>query len=210
MLPTLATRAVTVAPSVTRWCRPPPARPVEQVGVLVGPGLRRVEEESAGVADAWRAPGTTVAVTPVATSRDVAEAFARPGIVHVAAHGTHEEQNPMFSSLRMADGPVFVHEIPRAAATHAVLSACDVGQSRVYPGDEPLGLTAALLALGVGSVVAAVSPLPDDVAADALARYHRALAGGEAAAEALARVRTEVPGSEVLCLYGADWRAGNV
>lgn len=205
MLPTLAERAVTVAPSVTRWCRPAPTRRVDEVSVLVGPGLRRVEEESAAVADAWRGAGATVALTPLATSRDVAAAFARPGLVHVAAHGSHEEQNPLFSSLRMADGPVFVHEIPHAAASHAVLSACDVGQSRVYPGDEPLGLTAALLALGVGSVVAAVSPLPDGVAADALAHYHRSLARGATASEALAAVRADVPGSEVLCLYGADW-----
>jgi len=108
----------------------------------------------------------------------------------------------------MSDGPVFAHEFPRPiAAEHVVLSACDVGQSRVQPGDEPLGLTAALLGLGVRAVVASVAPVRDAVAAEALAEYHRQLAGGVDAAAALAHVVAGWPAAGAFCLYGSDWRA---
>jgi CHAT domain-containing protein len=129
-------------------------------------------------------------------------------VVHVAAHGTHERQNPYFSSLLLADGPLFAHELPRPVTSeHVVLSACDVGQADLRPGDEPLGLTSALLALGVGSVVAAVAPVPDEVAAAAMVDYHRLLAGGRGAAEALSATITAHPGARAFNLYGADWAA---
>ncbi len=207
LLPGLAPRALTVAGSVTRWARTDPRSVRPQVRVLTGPGVPGAAGEAQAVAARWHGAASAVEVTDGATSADLLAAFARAGVVHVAAHGTHEEQNPMFSSLRMSDGPAYVHELGSVAAGHAVLSACDVGQSAVSPGDEPLGLSAALLALGVGSVVASVSPLPDEVASEAMAAYHRMVAGGESAARALARTRAEVPGAQVLCLYGADWSA---
>ncbi|MGN0065400.1 MAG: CHAT domain-containing protein, partial [Nocardioides sp.] len=208
LLPSLAPRALTVAPSVTRWAGAESVSARPEVTVVTGPGVPGATGEAKEVAAAWEGAAGTVQVAEGATSQDLVEAFAGPGVVHVAAHGTHEDQNPLFSSLRMSDGPAYVHELGSVASGHAVLSACDVGQSQVSAGDEPLGLTAALLALGVGSVVASVSPLPDEVAAEAMAGYHRLLAGGESAARALARTRAAVPGAEVLCLYGADWSAG--
>jgi CHAT domain-containing protein len=126
----------------------------------------------------------------------------------VAAHGTHQRQNPYFSSLQLGDGPVFAHELPRpVASSHVVLSACDVGQSDLRPGDEPLGLTAALLSLGVRSVVAAVAPVPDAVAEVAMVDYHRQLADGIPASAALAHTVVRHPGARAFCLYGSDWRA---
>ena len=125
----------------------------------------------------------------------------------MAAHGSHEVQSPFFSSLHMADGPVFAHELPRPIASqHVVLSACDVGQSEVRPGDEPLGLTAALMSLGVQSVVAPVAPVQDAVAEHAMVGYHSRLASGMSASRALAESITEHPGAGAFCLFGADWR----
>jgi CHAT domain-containing protein len=80
-----------------------------------------------------------------------------------------------------------------------------VGRSDLRPGDEPLGLTAALLALGARSVVGAVAPVLDAVAADAMASYHRHLAAGQSAASALAMVVEEEPRAGAFCLYGTDW-----
>jgi CHAT domain-containing protein len=74
----------------------------------------------------------------------------------VAAHGVHQPENPLFSSIRMVDGPVFAHELEQAARApeHVVLSACEVGLATIRPGDEPLGLASVLLHLGTRSVVA--------------------------------------------------------
>lgn len=212
MLPGLAGRPVTVAPSVTRWSTPllAPAtasdRPLS-VTALTGPGLARAAAESAGVARVWEAAGAAASEHGSATARSVREALGSGGVVHVAAHGTHEPQSPWFSSLHMADGPVFAHELPRpATAPHVVLSACDVGRLDPRPGDEPLGLTAALLGLGVRSVVAPVAPVSDAAAAEAMVAYHRELAAGRSASEALARTLSEHPRAGAFCLYGTDWR----
>ncbi|MCB0911834.1 MAG: CHAT domain-containing protein, partial [Propionibacteriaceae bacterium] len=125
----------------------------------------------------------------------------------VAAHGVHQPASPLFSSLRMADGDVFAHELPtgEVRAGHVVLSSCDVGTSQVRPGDEPLGLAHTLLSLGVGSVVAAVAPVPDDETAQVMADYHAALARGLASDEALAAAGA---GSAFVVL-GSAWRAAD-
>ena len=84
-------------------------------------------------------------------------------IAHVAAHGVHQTENPLFSSLRLADGPLFAHELDQTARTpdHVVLSACELGLATVRPGDEALGLTSVLLHLGTRSVVAGVARVGD-------------------------------------------------
>ncbi len=220
MLPTLTGRPVTVSPSVTRWSSPLPARGADEAvrtSALAGPGLRRAAAEVSGVLAAWSADGVGAVregggrphLHEHAGSSDVRTALSDATVVHVAAHGTHQEESPFFSSLHMADGPVFAHELPHpVGAEHVVLSACDVGRSDLRPGDEPLGLTAALLALGVHSVVAAVAPVQDSVAEVAMVSYHRHLADGIPASRALARAITEHPDAGAFCLYGADWTRG--
>jgi len=209
LLPSLRGVPVTVAPSATRWHRPPPARGHERfLAALAGPGLARSLEEVDQVRRTWGPRDASASGPGPATAADVVGALSSARLVHLAAHGLHEHQSPLFSSLVMSDGPVFAHEFPRPiAAEHVVLSACDVGQSRVQPGDEPLGLTAALLGLGVRAVVASVAPVRDAVAAEALAEYHRQLAGGVDAAAALAHVVAGWPAAGAFCLYGSDWRA---
>jgi len=107
--------------------------------------------------------------------------------VHVAAHGTHVTQNPLFSSLRLADGPLFAYELEAPnVPLHVVLSACELGQVTVRPGEEALGLTSVLLQLGVRCVVAGVADVNDDLAAEVMLDYHRQLASGSDTAAALA------------------------
>ena len=125
--------------------------------------------------------------------------MARGSVVHVAAHGVHQTENPLFSSLRLADGPMFAHEMDQTARTpeHVVLSACELGLATVRPGDEALGLTSVLLHLGTRSVVAGVARVGDDLAAETMIAYHERLASGQDSAAALADAtsasRTPVP-----------------
>ena len=226
LLPSLAGRPVTVAPSLTRWVRgsargdtaPDDPAGLSPVAALYGPGLARTGPEIRAVRAAWvdggeRSGDVAASDHPdeapaPASSDDVIRALGSARVVHLAAHGTHEAQSPLFSSVQMADGPVFAHEFPRpVAAEHVALSACDVGQFSTRAGDEPLGLATALLSLGATSVLAAVAPVADHVAADAMVAYHRVLATGEDAATAWSRAVVEHPGAGVFCLYGSDWRA---
>ncbi|GGB77112.1 hypothetical protein N798_10540 [Knoellia flava TL1] len=228
-LPTLREHPVVAAPSATAWVRRPVTASADPtIGALWGPGLPRAREEVRAVAEAWGRhtgdgsgvrprstastvqtgeAGAAVVAEGAAVTADVRSALATASVVHLAAHGHHVDQSPLFSSLDLADGPVFAHELRAPlAAELVVLSACDVGRSRGRPGDEPLGLAAALLGLGVQCVVAATNPVHDDVAAAAMVDLHRRLAVGVDVASALRLTAQAVPGAEAFCAYGSTWQ----
>jgi len=197
LLPSLAGVPFTVASSLTSFARradgpddvgaPAGKRDPARVHVSVGPSLRRASGEASAVAQAW-ADHADVTVAQPSVARGLVEAMGVDDVVHVAAHGTHQVQSPLFSSVHLHDGPVFAHELQAAGvrARHVVLSACEVGSATFRPGEEQLGLAAAVLSLGARSAVAAVSPVPDEVAAETMVRHHRALARGVPSDEALA------------------------
>jgi CHAT domain-containing protein len=129
-------------------------------------------------------------------------------IAHVAAHGVHQTENPLFSSLRLADGPLFAHELDQSARTpdHVVLSACELGLATVRPGDEALGLTSVLLHLGTHSVVSGVARVGDVLAEQTMADYHSRLANKQDSAEALAGALADAGPAPFVCFGAAWWR----
>ena len=208
LLPSGRGRPVAVSPSATAWvaaARPTRARRRPRVEVYAGPGLRLAPAEAQSVGELWT--GSRVRLGEEAGPAALRRSLATADIVHVAAHGVHEPQSPLFSSLRLTGGPVFAYELDQAAglAPHVVLSACELGQATVRPGDESLGLTSVLLALGTRSVVAGVARIPDDVCAEVMVRYHRALAAGVDSAQAIqdAGAVDDVP-APFVC-FGAAW-----
>lgn len=204
-LGTLAGRGVIVSPSATHWLAHRESSGTGAVHVLAGPGPTLGGEEVRRVAQTWAAGGVPVHHHDGATTRDIMNGL-RDVVVHIVAHGEHKQENPLLSSILTYDGPLFGHEIPsNPGAQHVVLSACEVGRAEVRPGDEPLGFAAALLARGVPSVVAAVAPLPDDAAAEAMVAYHALLARRTPAAQALSQAVAQVPQAGAFCLFGANW-----
>lgn len=192
----LASRAglpTVVAPSASHWLAhaPAPGAPSALAGShlssLAGPGLRHARLEAEEVAVRW--PDSTLYADADATCAQAVRALRSPGIVHLAAHGRHETDNPLFSSVRMADGPLFAHELDRGdgAPGLVLLSSCEVGRTTVRPGGEALGLTSVLLRIGVGCVVAAIAPIPDDVALRVMTTTHELLALGWSVPNALAQ-----------------------
>lgn len=217
-LPSLRHRPVVVAPSATSFVRAAtsfarastgrtvPAR--SQVAVLAGPGLHRAEEEAHAVAAAW--PDASVFTGPAAEPARLLDALSQANVVHLAAHGHHQAENPMFSSVRLTQGPVFAYELDQrvTAAEHVVLSACEVGLVTVRAGGESLGLTSVLLHLGTRSVIAGVARVGDDVAAQVMKRYHAALASGDDSALALAQACASVgPVPAPFVCFGSTWSA---
>jgi hypothetical protein len=204
MLPSLRGRSLTVSLSATHWVRHDVAVPDPVVRAVAGPDLRLAPAEREAVAAVWQQP-----VGGWATGHDFRDALVDADLVHVAAHGQHEPDNPLFSSLLLADGPTFVHEVEglRLRARHVVLSACRAGRVNVRPGDEPLGLTACLLAFGVSTVVAPVSVVGDDLALATMTAYHEGLRAGLDTASALAAATGEGPllAASFTC-FGAGWR----
>lgn len=208
VLPSLRGREVVVARSVTRWVRSTEASPEPPtLAVAVGPGLSHALEEGRRIREVW---GTGEG-GGLSSAADAVHALASATLVHLAAHGVHSTANPMFSTLRMADGPLFLHELPSPLrAEHVVLSACDVGQAHVRHGEEALGMSAGLLSLGAHSVLASVAPVDDEETGTAMVGYHRHLSTGASAAAALAATIAEHPVASSFAVYGADWSAGPV
>jgi hypothetical protein len=213
-LPGLAGRPVTVASSATTWVRSVRGRIGGAGGIVTvaGPALDRSEHEARAVAGAW--PAARCLVGPEATTDALRGAMAAESLVHVAAHGLHQSENALFSSLRMVDGPVFAHELDAHARApeHVVLSACEVGLATVRPGDEALGLASALLRLGSRSVVAGVARVGDEIAERTMIDYHRRLAAGTDSATALALALADVDAEVVppFVHFGAAWSAAPI
>ena len=114
-------------------------------------------------------------------------------VLHIAAHGRHSADNPMFSGLELADGTLFGYDIdliPKVPDT-VVLSACELGRSSVRWGEEAIGMTRAWLHAGTRCVIASPVVVADDVACDLLAAMHEGLAAGMVPAESLARAAEE-------------------
>ena len=203
-LPSLTGRAATVAPSAALWHRGAIASAVatDDAVLVAGPGLAHAEREIAALARQYpqrhRFGGRRAAVAPVLAALDGS------GLAHIAAHGRFRSDNPMFSSLVMADGPLTVYDLERLerAPEVVVLSACDAGLSDVHPGDELMGLSSALFALGARTLIASVSPVPDEETRHLMRAFHRHLRSGLSPAPALARAQDATPAGAGFVCFG--------
>ena len=112
-LPTFSGRPLTVAPSAAAWLRAQANvnRDPGPVVAIAGPGLTRAEEEVAAVAEAW--PGCQTLTGSQATGPAVLAAVDGARLVHVAAHGQHQRDSPLFSSIKLFDGPVVGYDLDR-------------------------------------------------------------------------------------------------
>lgn len=214
LVPGLRGRPITVARSPGEWLRgrewPAPDEQIARRAVFAtGPRVERADEEVAAAASAW----PNADVLTLAEPSQLLSAAARADLVHVAAHGTHDAENPLFSALELSGGLVFGYDLTRVrpAPRHVVLSACDLGLATSRPGSESLGMTAALLHGGTGSVVAGVARVADDVACDVAVAYHQLLSSGErpsyALAGALASTGADGSGDTLapLSCFGSGW-----
>ena len=107
-------------------------------------------------------------------------ALADADLAHLACHGSPRADNPMFSSLLLADGPVTVQELHGAgvAPHRLVLASCHSGADVAYAGDEVLGFVSTMLAQGTAGVVASIAAVPDVAAVDLMLELHRRLRDG--------------------------------
>ncbi|GGS31638.1 MULTISPECIES: CHAT domain-containing protein [Streptomyces] len=120
-------------------------------------------------------------------------------LAHIAAHGTFRADSPLFSSLRMADGPLIVHDFERLDRSpyRIILSCCDTARFASVGADELLGLVTALLPLGTAGVVACTAPVNDAAVVPLMLALHKGLDAGLSLAEALRDARAALPGDAV-------------
>lgn len=192
MLPGLVRTPVRVAPSATAWLRAVRSPAPDAAGRTVlaaGPRLPAARTEVVELAG--RYPDARVLLGQDATAEAVLTALDGASQAHLAAHGVLRTDNPLFSALELADGPLTVYDLERLAAAPRLmlLPACQSGVSAVRTGDELIGLVSALLALGTRSVLATVIPVPDVSTAALMLAVHERLRAGDEPATALAAAR---------------------
>ena len=134
-----------------------------------------------------------------ATAEKVLYALDGAWLAHIAAHGIFRADSPLFSSLRMRDGPLTVYDFEQLhrAPYRLVLSACDSGVLAPTGADELLGLVSSLLPLGTAGIVAAIVPLNDHAVVPVMLSLHRYLRAGQTLAESIHSVRSALAGDPV-------------
>ena len=207
MLPGLGDRPLTAARSASAWLRARDRARPRRAGLVSGPDVPRAEEEVLQAAKAWE--DARVLTGPHAVAPEVSALAAQVDVLHVASHGRHAADNPLFSGLDLVDGPWFGYDIdrlPRVPST-VVLSACELGRSAVRWGAETIGMTVAWLHAGTASVIASPARVADDTACEVLAHTHKGLATGQSPAVALAeaRARTDAESIVPFICFGAGW-----
>jgi tetratricopeptide (TPR) repeat protein len=207
LLPGLRGRPLTIPTSATRWLELVEVRrrKPKRIGLVAGPRVERASEEIDRAAAEWKE--ADVLHGDDANAAKVGEVAARVDVLHVAGHGVHAGDHPLFSAVELADGPWFGHDIDLLPRTPSivVLSACELGQVSVLRGEESVGMTAAWLHAGARTVLSSPALVADAVACDALAHWHRLVAGGTTPADALAEVVASSDGVVPFQCFGAGW-----
>lgn len=202
MVPGLVGRPVSVAPTATRWVTSRGLSTVRTVGLIAGPKVPRAVEEVTQAASGWDAAvllgddATVSATVAVASGVD---------LLHVSAHGQHAVENPLFSAVLLADGPLFGYDLDRLEHVPeiVILSACEVGRSTQRWAEESLGMVNAWLHAGARCVIASPAAVADDEACEVLQDVHRLMAAGTPPGVALAEATADRPTSFVC--FGAGW-----
>ncbi|MEM8924226.1 MAG: CHAT domain-containing protein [Actinomycetota bacterium] len=157
-----------VAHVIVPWRTSAPAPPTSaattasgaQPVLIVGPDLSSTAMEVHHLQrfGPWRV------MEPECSMAEIVEAISGAPIVHIAAHGGVEVENPMFSWLQLGAGKLYLHDLTRVMSppTGVVLSACLAARSQDHDGAGSLSFAEAFLGLGCRWLVGAVSSIPDD------------------------------------------------
>jgi CHAT domain-containing protein len=191
ILPALKDRVTSVAPSAAAWIRahraPEPRH--RHVVLARGPGLVSDGAEVPELAKLY--DDVTVLDDAAATADKVLSTLDGAWLAHIAAHGIFRADSPLFSSLRMHDGPLTVYDFERLnrAPYRLVLSSCEGAVLAPAGANELLGLASSLLPLGTAGIIAGLVPLNDQALVPLMVDLHGHLRAGQTLAESLYRVR---------------------
>jgi tetratricopeptide (TPR) repeat protein len=141
-------------------------------------GLEGIAREVEAVEAAL--PGATVLVGRKATRGALRRLAGEASILHLAAHADFRDDNPLLSSIELADGRLTFYDLfdLRLGAGLVVLSGCQTGGSRVMEGEELMGLARGFQHAGARSLVVSLWPVEDAAAAEIMGRFYAGIAAG--------------------------------
>lgn len=124
---------------------------------------------------------------PGATFAAFEETAPRFDLIHLACHGQFRPDNPMFSSVHLADGWVTVRDIcaRRLKAQLVTLSACETGLNQILAGEEILGLARGFLSAGARSLLLSLWTVNDEATARLMKDFYANLQRGAGVAASL-------------------------
>ena len=200
MLASCRGRAVSVSPSSWQWWRAvrDPAEPPGGQVLIAGPAPEHAAAEVAALQR--QLPDATVLTGERATVGATLAALDGAARGHLACHGVFRADNPLFSHLSLADGPLTVADLSalRRPPAMLVLSSCDAGLSAVHPGDELQGLAVSLLGLGTRTVIASLGPVDDQTTVTLATDFYARLASGSPPSAALAAAQAARAAEEMV------------
>jgi CHAT domain-containing protein/tetratricopeptide (TPR) repeat protein len=183
----------TPSASVLQDCLARPPR-LPQRAILLGvpdPQAPRVRDEVAGLVALF--PEAVTLLDDQATLAALREQAPTADVLHLACHGQFRPDNPLFSSLRLADGWLTVRDaynldLPGGLVT---LSACETGMSAVAPGDELIGLARGFLSAGAPSLLVSLWTVDDESTATLMTSFYSRLRSGDGPAAALRQAQRQ-------------------
>jgi CHAT domain-containing protein len=185
--------------SVYRLCRTKPARSSGRALIMGVPDALTPFIADEVLAIAGVLPDPQVFLGPDATAAQLRRHGEESRYVHIATHGLFRRDNPMFSSIRLGDGPLSVYDLYelRLSAELVTLSGCGTGLRVVAGGDEQLGLVRGLLYAGARAVLLALWDAYDSSTADFMTAFYGRLQKGwskaRAAQEGMRELRKQYP-----------------
>lgn len=182
-------RAVSYAPSATvlQFClskqKPKPANAL--LIAYADEFIPLVNREVEQVREVFQ--NATVLTGEQASVQAFAEQAANFDALHIACHGEFRPDNPLFSSLHLADGSITVRDVcaQTLRASLVTLSACETGLNSIFAGDEILGLARGFLTAGASSLVLSLWTVNDRATAELMRIFYERLQTNANVAEAL-------------------------
>ncbi len=192
-------RAVSYAPSATVYALCAPGRNARDRRAGGAPLLCGMADASAPEIareiDALRAlfPSARVLTGADATREAVAREAEACGILHIASHAVFRADNPMLSSLRLADGDLTFYDVfnLRLSADLVVLSGCNTGTVAVGAGDELHGLMRGFLYAGAPALLISMWAADDATTASLMRTFYTELQKGSSKRDALRTAQRE-------------------
>lgn len=189
-------REVVYAPSATvlNHCLAAPRRAFRRALLLGVPDERapRVRDEVVALAPMF--DESLALLDGDATLAALGANSSSADVLHLACHGQFRSDNPLFSSLKMADGWLTVRDAYSLDLNCELvtLSACETGVSALAPGEELIGLARGFFSAGAPSLLMTLWMVDDEQTASFMALFYRHLLGGERPAAALRSSQCEM------------------
>ena len=162
------------------------------------------DERAPGIAEeanmfSQLSPDSIVMTGPAATLEAFRQFAPQAEVLHIAAHGHFRRDNPLYSSIGLANGQLTMADLNlvRLKASLLTLSGCNTGSSVPVGGDELLGLMRCCLSAGARSLLLSLWEIDDRSAMEFMACFYRKLKEGnslsKATSEAIHAVRQRFP-----------------